>query len=70
MFSFGYFPRVWGLKADVSEPSIGSNFLEPQTPGKYPKENILHKELGESLKRDNNSVFRIIVIPAITRRNV
>jgi len=58
MFSFGYFPGVWGLKADVSEPSIGSIFLEgsetsafkPQTPGKYPKENILHKEHDESLK--------------------
>jgi len=24
MFSFGYFPGVWGSKADVSEPSIGS----------------------------------------------
>ena len=28
MFSFGYFPGVWGLKADVSEPSIGSIFLD------------------------------------------
>ena len=27
MFSFGYFPGIWGLKADVSEPSIGSIFL-------------------------------------------
>ena len=27
MFSFGYFPGVWGLKADVSEPSIGSIFI-------------------------------------------
>jgi hypothetical protein len=27
MFYFGYFPGVWGLKADVSEPSIGSIFL-------------------------------------------
>ena len=27
MFSFGYFPDVWGLKADVSEPSIGPIFL-------------------------------------------
>ena len=27
MFSFGYFPSVWGLNADVSEPSIGSIFL-------------------------------------------
>ena len=27
MFSFGYFPGVWGLKADISEPSIGSIFL-------------------------------------------
>jgi len=74
MFSFGYFPGVWGLKADVSEPSKGSIFLgtflhlprkiepiegsetsafKPQTPGKYPKENILHKEHGESLKSRN-----------------
>jgi hypothetical protein len=60
MFSFGYFPGIRCLKADVSEPSIGSIFLhlprkmepiegsetsafKPQTPGKYPKENILHK---------------------------
>ena len=73
MFSFGYFPGVWGSKADVSEPSIGSIFLgilnilhlpmkmepiegsetsafKPQTPGKYQKENKLHKEHGESLK--------------------
>jgi len=28
MFSFGYFPGVWGLKADVSEPSIGSIFID------------------------------------------
>ena len=27
LFSFGCFPGVWGLKADVSEPSIGSIFL-------------------------------------------
>ena len=27
VFPFGYFPGVWGLKADVSEPSIGSIFL-------------------------------------------
>jgi len=27
MFSFGYFPGVWGLKADVSEHSICSIFL-------------------------------------------
>ena len=69
MFSFGYFPGVWGLKADVSEPSIGSIFLhlprkmeliegsetsafKPQTPGKYPKENILHKNsLDNKYKR-------------------
>jgi hypothetical protein len=71
MFYFGYFPGVWGLKADVSETSIGSIFLgiflhlprkmepiegsetsafKPQTPGKNPKENTLHKEHGESLK--------------------
>ena len=85
---------VWGLKTDVSEPSIGSIFLgrwrkndsgwdvcvylyiyaftclgrwnregsetsafKPQMPGKYPKENILHKEHGESLKSRHVSYF-------------
>jgi len=28
MFSFGYFPGAWGLKTDVSEPSICSIFLD------------------------------------------
>jgi hypothetical protein len=34
------------------EPIEGSETwaLKTQTPGKYPKENILHKEHGESLK--------------------
>jgi hypothetical protein len=69
MFSFAYFPGVWVLKSDVSEPSIGSiSFflhlsmkMEPiegsetsvfrtQTAGNYLKENMLHKEQGESLK--------------------
>jgi hypothetical protein len=27
MFSFGYFPGVWVLMADVSEHSIGSIFI-------------------------------------------
>jgi len=63
VFSFGYFPGVWGLKADVSEPSIflgrwrkmarkvepieGSetSAFKTQTPGKYPKENILLTKL-------------------------
>jgi len=32
--------------------------FKPQTPGKYPKENILHKEHGESLKsRQNHAVL-------------
>jgi len=114
MFSFGYFPGVWGLKADVSEPSIGSIFLgrwrkhnsgsdvsvylywegmykytdtsqpelfflhlprkmepiessetsafKPQTPGKYTKENILHKEHGESLK-SRQFYFTLTVCP-------
>ena len=74
MFSFGQFPGVLVLKADVSEPSIGSIFkgrwihltlkMKPiegsetsafrtQTPGNYPKENILRKEHGESLKSRN-----------------
>ena len=37
MFSFGYFPGVWGLKADVSEPSIGSIFL-----GRWRKKRYVH----------------------------
>jgi len=34
------------------EPIEGSktSAFKPQTPGKYPKENILHKEHGETLK--------------------
>ena len=34
------------------EPIEGSETsgFKPQTPGKYPKENILHNEHGESLK--------------------
>jgi hypothetical protein len=34
------------------KPIEGSKMLafKTQTPGKYPKENILHKENGESLK--------------------
>ena len=34
------------------EPIEGSetSAFKPQAPGKYPKENILHKEHGESLK--------------------
>jgi hypothetical protein len=34
------------------EPIEGSetSAFKPQTPGKYPKENIIHKEHGESLK--------------------
>ena len=27
-----------------------TSVFKPQTPGKYPKENILHKEHGDSLK--------------------
>jgi len=38
------------------EPIEGSEMsaFKPQTPGKYPKENILHKEHGESLKSRHN----------------
>ena len=37
------------------EPIEGSEMsaFKTQTPGKYPKENILHKEHGESLKLRN-----------------
>ena len=64
MLSFGKFPGVLVIIADVSESSIGSIFMgrwmkndwdgtcgvEPKTPGNYPKENILHTAHGESLK--------------------
>ena len=41
------------------EPIEGSetSAFKPQTPGKYPKENILHKEHGESLKSRRYSNF-------------
>ena len=42
---FLHLPR----KMEPIEGSEASAF-KPQTPGKYPKENILHKEHGESLK--------------------
>ena len=40
------------------EPIEGSetSAFKPQAPGKYPKENILHKEHGESLKSRHNSI--------------
>jgi hypothetical protein len=31
--------------------------FKPQTPGKYPKGNILHKEHGESLKSGNRIAY-------------
>jgi hypothetical protein len=37
------------MKMEPTESSETSAF-KTQTPGKYPKENILHKEHGESLK--------------------
>jgi hypothetical protein len=40
------------LKMELIEGSETSAF-KPQTPGKYQKENILHKEHGESLKLRN-----------------
>ena len=50
--SFGNFPGVWSIKADVSELNVGSIVMEPtlssetsafilQTPGKFPKEHRL-----------------------------
>jgi len=47
------------------EPIEGSetSAFKPQTPGKYPKENILHKEHGESLKSRNlRTSFNILGI--------
>jgi hypothetical protein len=45
MFSFGYFSGVLHLPRKM-EPIEGSETLafKPQTPGKYPKENILNKQ--------------------------
>ena len=37
-------------KMEPIEGSETTSAFKPQTPGKYPKENILHKEHGESLK--------------------
>ena len=44
------------------EPIEGSEMLafKPQMPGKYPKENILHKEHGESLKSRLTSLIGVI----------
>ena len=46
MFSFGYFPGVWGLKADVSEPSIGSIFL-----GRWRKNFLNLRRRGNTQKK-------------------
>ena len=48
------------------EPIEGSetSAFKPQTPGKYPKENILHKEHGESLKSIITSIL-ILLSPMI-----
>ena len=40
------------MKMEPIEGSETSDF-KTQTPGKYPKENILHKEQGESFKSRN-----------------
>jgi hypothetical protein len=64
MFSFGLFPGVCSLKANVSEHTVcynrlayedGTVFSETlefkiQTPGNNPKENIQQLKHGESLK--------------------
>ena len=41
------------------EPIEGSetSAFKPQTPGKYPKENTLHKEHGESLKSSQELTY-------------
>jgi len=45
------------------EPIEGSetSAFKPQTPGKYPKENILHKEHGESLKSIKKCIFNVVL---------
>jgi len=42
-------PSSKALKMEPMEGSETSAF-RTQTPGNYPKENIIHKEYGESLK--------------------
>ena len=44
------------------EPIEGSetSAFKPQMPGKYPKENILHKEHGESLK-SRQLIYNLLV---------
>ena len=47
------------MKMEPIESSETSAF-KTQTPGKYPKENILHKEHGESLKsRKQQDIIRM-----------
>ena len=69
MYSFGCFPRVWLLYADVSEPSIGSIFkglkaLEDGTDRGFRNVGIQQSEAGETPKRIHNtlsfSLFRIL----------
>ena len=46
------------------EPIEGSetSAFKPQTPGKYPKENIIHKEHGESLKSRHQYTFFLTIM--------
>jgi len=48
------------MKMELIEGSETSAF-KTQTPGKYPKENILHKEHGESLKSRNTFFIQFTV---------
>jgi hypothetical protein len=68
MSTFGGFPGVWFILADVSEPSVRSIFKGlmyegsetsaniNQTPGNHPKIDILNTEHGESLK--SRSIYK------------
>jgi len=50
MFSFGQFPGITKLIANVSVEGSETSAISFVTPGNCPKENILHTGHGESLK--------------------
>jgi hypothetical protein len=63
IYSSAYFPGVWILKADVSEPTEGSEMsaFNIQTPGKYPEEYIPHLQHGQSLKTMNYMLLSVLL---------
>ena len=57
MFSFGYFPGVRVLKADVSEPSIGSIFK-----GRWVKNDYIRNGCGTTISGINTPHISALVI--------